>query len=128
MSKTDAATDDGYGIKYLAEQLGTEPQNVRHALRRLKVEKTDNRYSWSRKSDADAVVKQVKAKMAADKEAAKDRPKPTFGRKAKEGDAAEAPAKGAKAKVNKDAGDRAKADAKKAKDAKGKGKGSKDKE
>lgn len=122
MSKTDKEAE-GYGIKFLAEEVGAEASNVRHALRKLKVEKNDGRYNWTKKSEALEIAKKVKAKMAADKEAAKDRPKPTFGKKAKDGD--EPAAKGKGAKVNKDAVAKGKDAAKGAKAGKGK-KASKD--
>jgi len=109
MSKTEK-TDDGYGISYLAEQLDMDPSNVRNALRRLKVEKTDNRYSWSRKSEADAVVKRIKDNKREQPEALKKG-------KSEKADGAKTPKA---AKVNKDASDRAKASAKDAKAAKGK--------
>jgi hypothetical protein len=55
---------EGFGIKYLSEQLGIEPHQVRVQLRKHEIEKGENnRYFWDRKADADSVVKKVKTAM-----------------------------------------------------------------
>lgn len=54
-------TTDGYGVDYIAEQLGKAPNLVRVALRTKGVKKEGKSYSWSTKAEADAVVKQLKA-------------------------------------------------------------------
>lgn len=52
---------EGYGVDYLAEQLGLEPFTVRQKLRKAKVEKAGRSYTWATKKEADDVAKTLKA-------------------------------------------------------------------
>lgn len=49
-----------YGIAYLASELSLEAASVRILLRKHGIKKAENgRYEWARKSEADAIVKQL---------------------------------------------------------------------
>ncbi len=55
------AEKTGYGIQYLAEQLGKKANLVRISLRGKKIKKPGKSYTWLTKSEADDVVKKLKA-------------------------------------------------------------------
>ena len=59
----DEATQEatGYGVNYLAEQLGIEPFSVRVKLRDHEIPKNGNRYQWGSKKEADKVVAQIRS-------------------------------------------------------------------
>lgn len=59
-SKAEAATE-GYGVNYLAEQLGIEPFSVRVKLRDHEIPKNGNRYQWGSRKEADKVVAQIRS-------------------------------------------------------------------
>lgn len=60
-AKAEAAETSGYGVAYLAEQLGIEPFSVRVKLRDHEVPKNGNRYQWASKKEADKVVAQIRS-------------------------------------------------------------------
>lgn len=60
-AKTEAPADAGYGVNYLAEQLGIEPFSVRVKLRDHEIPKNGNRYQWASKKEADKVVAQIRS-------------------------------------------------------------------
>jgi hypothetical protein len=49
-----------YTVRDLAEALGVPDHIARTKLRGAKIEKVDGVYSWSKKADFDALVKQLK--------------------------------------------------------------------
>ena len=51
----------GYGIQYLAEQLGKKTNLIRIQLRGNKIKKPGKSYTWATKSEADDVIKKLKA-------------------------------------------------------------------
>lgn len=55
-----AADKPKYTVNDLAEALGNTDASVRVALRDLEIPKNGKRYSWNRKTEFDAVVKQLK--------------------------------------------------------------------
>lgn len=59
-----AATEAKYTAKTLAEDLGITPADLRKHLRALKIEKPEGGWNWNTKKDADAIAKQVKARLA----------------------------------------------------------------
>ena len=56
-----ATKKEGYGVAYLAEQLGLEPFTIRQKLRKAKVEKGGRSYTWATKKEADEVLKAIKS-------------------------------------------------------------------
>lgn len=67
MAKAAKTTNDNdekpakaeFDIQYLERETGRQRHMVRQGLRKLGIETTDGRYRWNKKSDADAVVKQL---------------------------------------------------------------------
>lgn len=55
------AEDKGYGVNYLAEQLGIEPFSVRVKLRDHEIPKNGNRYQWASRKEADKVVAAIRS-------------------------------------------------------------------
>src|SRR5262245_29221358 len=97
MAKTKEKADKGeakaekkeYTVADLAEAMGKETFEVRALLRKAGVDKTDGKYSWTKKSEFEGVLKQIsgggkkdKAEKAAPenksegKKGEKQRPKP----------------------------------------------------
>lgn len=60
-AKAEAPADAGYGVAYLAKELGIEPFSVRVKLRDHEVPKNGNRYQWASKKEADKVVAQIRS-------------------------------------------------------------------
>lgn len=60
-TKAAPAEDTGYGVAYLAEQLGIEPFSVRVKLRDHEIPKNGNRYSWASRKEADKIVAQIRS-------------------------------------------------------------------
>lgn len=56
-------TEFKYTAKTVAEDLGITPADLRKHLRALKIEKPAEGWNWNTKKDADAVAKQVKARI-----------------------------------------------------------------
>lgn len=58
---------ESFGVAELSAELGVEPTIARTKLRAAGIEKTDGKYSWTKKADFQAIVKQLKgdAKPAA---------------------------------------------------------------